>query len=58
MSFKQDIIKKLENIYHIRKTWNGAPGPFDQKSIKKRESIFIQQSLLESVLSAINRRKI
>jgi hypothetical protein len=48
---RKKIEQKLEEIYLKRKTWNGALGPFDESSIKKREAILIVQKLLESLLT-------
>lgn len=51
---KQKILGFLEKIYWERQKWNGAKGPFDQESIKKRELILEEQVILERILRGLD----
>lgn len=46
------IKKELEKIYKIRKGWNGAKGPFDRLSVRRRELILLKQYLLYRIEDA------
>lgn len=51
---KQEVREKLNKIYKQRGNWIGAGGPFDKKSVKKRELILVQQILLYKIEVAKN----
>lgn len=42
----KEIEKELKEIYKEMDSWKGAKGPFDPKSVRRRELIAVKQQVL------------
>ena len=50
MAQTQLIKRELEKIYKERAKWIGGIGPFDKRSIRKREIVLIKQQILSNLM--------
>jgi len=51
---KSKAKRRLKNIYsRKRRNWNCVKEPFDKSSVKERELVFIEQFMLEKLVTKL-----